>query len=164
MTKSTLAPIIARKSLDNTYRYAGGIVSILLSGAETGGELGAWEAVQKPGSEPPLHVHYTSDETFFVMEGALRFMVGDQVLDAPAGSVVFAPRGLPHAFKIKSPQVRMITLCTPAGFEEWFREFGSPAVSFDLPDHVQPFSDSELPRMAALGQRLQVEMIRPVEF
>ena len=55
MARAPLAPIIKCKSLGSTYRYAGGIVSILLSASETGGELAAWEAVQKPGSEPPLH-------------------------------------------------------------------------------------------------------------
>jgi len=164
MTRELLAPVIARKSLNNTYRYAGGIVSILLSGADTGGEFAVWEAVQKPGGEPPLHLHHTSDETFFVMEGAIRFMVGDRILDAPEGSVVFAPRGVPHAFRIKSPQARAITLCTPAGFEKWFQELGRPATSFDLPDSVEPVSESGLRKMVALGHALQTEMIRDVDF
>jgi hypothetical protein len=98
------------------------------------------------------------------MEGAMRFMVGDQIVDAPAGSVVFAPRGVPHTFKIKSAQARAITLCTPAGFEEWFRELGQPAVSFDLPDHPQQFPESEAKKMIALGRRLDTETIRPVDF
>jgi mannose-6-phosphate isomerase-like protein (cupin superfamily) len=164
MNKTLLAPVVTRKSLDNTYQYAGGIVSILLSGGETGGQLAVWESVQKPGSEPPLHVHHTTDETFLVMEGAMRFMVGDQILDAPAGSVVFAPRGVPHTFKIKSPQARAITLCTPAGFEEWFRELGQPAVSFDLLDHPRQFSEAEVKKMIALSRRLDGEIIREVDF
>jgi mannose-6-phosphate isomerase-like protein (cupin superfamily) len=164
MNATLLAPVITRKSLENTYQYGGGIVSILLSGSETGGQFAVWESVQKPGSEPPLHVHHTNDETFFVMEGSVRFMVGDQILDAPAGSVIFAPRGVPHTFKIKSPQARAITLCTPAGFEEWFRELGQPAVSFDLPDRPQPFSESQVKKMIALGKRLDNEIIREVDF
>jgi hypothetical protein len=91
-------------------------------------------------------------------------MVGDQILDAPAGSVVFAPRGVPHTFKIKSPLAKTITLCTPAGFEEFFRKLCQPAVSFDLPDHPQQFSESEIKKMIALGQRLDTEIIREVEF
>jgi len=164
MTKKLLAPAITRKTLNNTYQYAGGTVSILLSGADTGGEFSAWEAVQKPGSEPPLHVHYTSDETFFVLEGEMRFMVGDQILDASAGSAVFAPRGVPHTFKIKSRQARAITLCTPAGFEEWFRALGQPATSFDLPERVQPFSEAEVRKMIALGRSLQTELVGEVDF
>jgi mannose-6-phosphate isomerase-like protein (cupin superfamily) len=164
MTNTLLAPVATRKTLENTYWYAGGTVSILLSGVDTGGTFAAWEAVQKPGAEPPLHVHHTADETFFVLEGEMRFMVGDRIVDAPAGSVVFAPQGTPHTFRIKSPQSRAITICTPACFEEWFREMGQPATSFDLPDCVQQFSEAELPRMIALSRRLNTEILRDVDF
>ena len=164
MNRTLLAPAVISKSLDNTYQYAGGTISILLSSGETGGQFAVWESVQKPGSEPPLHVHHSSDEIFIVMEGDMRFMVGEQILEAPAGSIVFAPKGTPHTFKIKSPQAKALTLCTPAGFETWFRELGSPAVSFDLPDHPQQFSESEVKKMVALGQRLDTEIIREVNF
>jgi mannose-6-phosphate isomerase-like protein (cupin superfamily) len=164
MNETLLAPVITRKSLENTYQYAGGTVSILLSGSETGGQFSVWESVQKPGSEPPLHLHRAIDETFFVMEGAMRFMVGDRILDAPAGSVVFAPRGIPHTFKVKAPLARAITLCTPAGFEEWFREMGRPAESFDLPDQPQQFSESDFRKMIVLGRQLETEIIGEVDF
>ena len=164
MTKTLLAPVIAPKSLENTYRYAGGTISILLSGADTGGQFSIWESVQKPGGEPPLHVHHTADETFLVMEGEMHFMVGDRILAAPAGTVVFAPRGVPHTFKIKSPHARAITIATPAGFEEWFRTLGTPAANFDLPDRVEPPSDAELRRMIALGRLLETETLREVDF
>ena len=164
MTQTLLAPVFARKSLNNTYQYAGGTITILLSAADTNGQFSVWEGVQKPGAEPPLHVHHTTDETFFVLEGQMRFMVGDQVVDASPGSVVFLPRGVPHAFKIKSPQARSMTLCTPAGFEEWFQILGQPATSFDLPDRVEPPSEAEVGRMIALGRELQTEVIRPVDF
>ena len=164
MTKALLVPVIARKSLDNTYTYAGGTVSILLSGEDTGGEFSVWEAIQKPGGEPPLHVHHSNDETFLVLEGEMRFMVGDQVLDAPAGSVVFAPRGVPHTFRIKSPVARAMTICTPAGFEKWFQELGRRASGFDLPDDVEPFSPDALKKMLTLGRSLDTDIIREVDF
>ncbi len=164
MTITQLAPVMTRKSLENTYRYGGGVISILLSSEQTGGQFSVWESVQKPGSEPPLHIHYTSDETFFVMEGTMRFMVGEAIIEAPAGSVVFAPRGIPHTFKIKSEYVRAITVCTPGGFEEWFRTLGTPAEGFDLPEQVEPFNPADLPRIIELGRKLETETIRPVEF
>jgi mannose-6-phosphate isomerase-like protein (cupin superfamily) len=165
MIEAQLAPILGRKSLENTYTYAGGTISILISGEDTGGTFSMWEGRQKPGSEPPLHVHYANDETFVVLEGKLRILIGDDIYDAGPGDVVFAPRGIPHAFKIKSEAVRALTVCTPAGFEEWFRVLGEPAKSFDLPDHVEPFSDADFPKMMALGKRLQTEIIgRQVEF
>lgn len=159
MTLAQLTPVLGRKNLENTYRYAGGTVSILIDGKDTGGVFSLWEGVQKPGSEPPLHVHHTSDETFYILEGRIRFLIGGQVHDAGPGDVVFAPRGIPHAFKIKSAVARAMTFCTPSGFEEWFRQLGEPAASFDLPDHVSPFSESDYPKMLALGRQLHTEVV-----
>ena len=92
-------------------------------------------------------------------------MVGDRIVAAPAGTVVFAPRGVPHTFKIKSLATpEPITIATPAGFEEWFRTLGTPAANFDLPDHVDPPSDAELRQMIALGRGLETETLREVDF
>jgi mannose-6-phosphate isomerase-like protein (cupin superfamily) len=165
MIEAQLAPVLGRKRLENTYKYAGGTISILISGEDTGGTFSMWEGRQRPGSEPPLHVHYTNDETFVVLEGKLRILVGDEIYDASPGDVVFVPRGVPHAFKVKSDVVQALTVCTPAGFEEWFRVLGEPATSFELPDQVAPFSDADFPKMMALGKKLQTEIIaRDVDF
>jgi mannose-6-phosphate isomerase-like protein (cupin superfamily) len=164
MSTLQLAPMLNRKSLENTYRYAGGTVSILLTGEDTGGYFSMWESVQKPGAEPPLHVHHDSDETFQILEGNMRFMIGDQIRDAGPGDVVFAPKGIPHSFRIKSPIAKAITICTPSGFEYWFKELGEPANNFELPEKVAPPSAADIPKMVALSQRLGTEIIRQVDF
>ncbi len=165
MTEVQLTPVLGRRSLQNTYRYAGGTISILISGEDTGGVFSIWEGKQKPGSEPPLHVHHGNDETFVVLEGRMRIRIGDSVYDAGPGDIVFAPKGIPHAFKIQSEYARALTVCTPSGFEEWFRVLGEPAASFDLPDLVEPFSESDLPGMIALGRKLRTEILaRGAEF
>jgi mannose-6-phosphate isomerase-like protein (cupin superfamily) len=58
-----------------------------------------------PGGSPdpprliaPPHVHHRDDEAWYVLEGALRFRLGEREVEAPAGSAVFAPRGTPHTF------------------------------------------------------------------
>src|SRR6266566_2919901 len=58
-----------------------------------------------PGAPPgpprfiaPLHVHYADDEAWYVLEGTLAFRLGDQQFEAPAGTAVFAPRGVPHTY------------------------------------------------------------------
>lgn len=55
-----------------------------------------------PGEGPRLHVH-PYDETFVVIEGRARFYVGESVIDAEAGEVVFGPKGLPHRFENRGP-------------------------------------------------------------
>lgn len=55
-----------------------------------------------PGEGPRLHVH-PYDETFVVLVGNARFFVGDEIIDAGAGDVVFGPKGLPHRFENTGP-------------------------------------------------------------
>lgn len=54
------------------------------------------------GEGPRLHVH-PYDEVFVVIEGRGRFFVGDTVVDATAGEVVFGPAGIPHRFENLGP-------------------------------------------------------------
>ncbi len=58
-----------------------------------------------PGGPPepprfiaPLHVHHRDDEAWYVLEGSLRFRLGDREVEASAGSAVFGPRGVRHTF------------------------------------------------------------------
>ncbi len=54
------------------------------------------------GEGPVLHVH-PYDEVFVILEGRARFHVGDEVVEAEAGDVVFGPRGVPHRFENLGP-------------------------------------------------------------
>jgi mannose-6-phosphate isomerase-like protein (cupin superfamily) len=46
----------------------------------------------------PLHVHHEDDEAWYVLEGVLRFRIGDESFEAGPGSAVMAPKGTPHAY------------------------------------------------------------------
>jgi mannose-6-phosphate isomerase-like protein (cupin superfamily) len=46
----------------------------------------------------PLHVHHADDEAWYVLEGVLRFQIGDEVFEAGPGAAVLAPKGTPHAY------------------------------------------------------------------
>jgi mannose-6-phosphate isomerase-like protein (cupin superfamily) len=46
----------------------------------------------------PLHLHRNDDEAWYVLEGTLCVRVGTDVVEAPAGSAVFVPRGTPHTY------------------------------------------------------------------
>jgi len=46
----------------------------------------------------PLHSHRTEDEAWYVLEGTLRFRFGRHEFDAPTGSGVLLPHGVPHTF------------------------------------------------------------------
>jgi mannose-6-phosphate isomerase-like protein (cupin superfamily) len=64
------------------------------------------------GSGPAtLHVHHQDDEAWHVLEGTLLFRFSDRELEAPAGSTVFVPAGVPHAYQ--SRDARYLIIMTP---------------------------------------------------
>ncbi len=100
----------------------GGPVTFKVRAAQTDGTLTAYENVVAPGDGPPCHVHRAEDETFWVIDGALRFRLGDEVHSAPTGSFLFIPRGTPHCFQnVGDRPARVMVLLTPSGME-WFLE------------------------------------------
>jgi mannose-6-phosphate isomerase-like protein (cupin superfamily) len=48
---------------------------------------------------PGAHSH-PEDDVFYVIEGTVSFFMGDSWIDAPKGSFVLAPGGVPHDLKI----------------------------------------------------------------
>lgn len=68
----------------------GGPVTVLTYGTDT------------LGAGPGLHVH-PYDETFVIVEGMARFLIGETTIDAAAGEVVLGPAGVPHRFENLGP-------------------------------------------------------------
>jgi len=46
----------------------------------------------------PLHVHHADDEAWYVLDGVLRFRIGEEAFEAGPGSGVLAPKGTPHTY------------------------------------------------------------------
>jgi mannose-6-phosphate isomerase-like protein (cupin superfamily) len=60
-------------------------------------------------------VHHTDDEAWYVLEGRLRFRLGDDVVEAGPGEAVLAPKGTPHAYgnARRAETVRYLLVMTP---------------------------------------------------
>ena len=54
------------------------------------------------GEGPTLHVH-PYDEVFTIQESRARFTVGDEVIDAEVGDIVFGPANVPHGYQNLGP-------------------------------------------------------------
>jgi len=106
--------------------------------ADTNGAYALAHATIAPGGEPPLHVHAREDETFHLLSGTMTFQRGMQRIDAQPGDTVHLPRGIQHAFKVTSPQARVLLFITPGGLEEAFRATSIPTVA-------QPGDDAPTP-------------------
>ena len=62
----------------------------------------------------PLHVHHDDDEAWIVLQGSLRFRMGDEFVDVAAGGGILAPRGTPHQYGNPSPEpARYLLVMTP---------------------------------------------------
>jgi mannose-6-phosphate isomerase-like protein (cupin superfamily) len=63
----------------------------------------------------PLHVHHRDDEAWYVVEGQLRFRLGDEIREAGPGEAVLAPKGTPHAYgnALRGELVRYLLVMTP---------------------------------------------------
>ena len=112
---------------------AGGLLTFKARGEQTDAALTVFENVIAPGDGPPFHTHAGEDESWYVLEGELRFRLGDDVARAAPGSFVFVPRGTPHCFQNLGAQpARMIVMFTPSGMERFFDRFAAlPAGQVD---------------------------------
>ena len=94
---------------------AGGPLTYKARADETGGSVTVWESIAKPTEGPPLHIHIREDEFMYVLDGTMRFLLADDLFDAPAGSFVFAPRGIAHAWQnVGGSDARILFGFTPA--------------------------------------------------
>ena len=94
---------------------------------QSGGAFAVVEVTGWQGGEPPLHVHAREDEFFYVLDGEVTFKVGDDLTHAGPGAFIWAPRSIPHAFMFDTPTVRMLIGFLPAGQDELFLRFSTPA-------------------------------------
>ena len=72
------------------------VTELLATRAQTGGALGLFRQTIPAQSGPPAHIHRDADEFFYVISGNFDFKLGDRIVNAPAGSVVFIPKGTVH--------------------------------------------------------------------
>lgn len=101
--------------------FAGAEFVVRASAQTTGGAFGIIEEIDP--LDTPLHEHEHEDELFYVLEGEHVFTVGDEEFAGGPGTVVFAPRGVPHSHRRVAPRTgRFLTMVSPAGFEGFFRE------------------------------------------
>ncbi len=50
----------------------------------------------EPGQSQAVHAHDGADKFYLVLEGKARMRVGAEEVDAEAGTLVWAPAGVPH--------------------------------------------------------------------
>lgn len=97
---------------------------ILEDGGTTAHRLGIGEITLAPHSAgPPQHRHANHDEGFYVVSGTARFTVGHDEYEAPPGTLVMVPPGVPHTFANPGDQpVVLVNTFTPDLYVQYFRD------------------------------------------
>ena len=104
-------------------------------------DLEVIDAIVPPGYSPPMHQHDFGAESFYVIEGSARFVLGEQEQIVGPGGFVRVPPSTPHSFEtLGDTPSRMLDIVTPAGLWDFFVECGEPATALRLPDriHIPP--------------------------
>jgi quercetin dioxygenase-like cupin family protein len=114
------------------------------------------------GDSPPLHVHRDEDEVFHILEGELRFRVGDKDIRATAGESLLAPKGVPHTYRVEcSGGARWLTIVRGGDFEGFVRAFSRPAERNGLPNPSGPPSPEQAEALARACLRHGIELVGP---
>jgi quercetin dioxygenase-like cupin family protein len=98
----------------------------------------------------PRHTHANEDAVTYVLEGTFVFQVGNETVEASAGSAVVQPRGVPHTFWNPGPTVaRGLDICAPGGLDEYFDGLANKLASGD---------QAELETVLSYGEQFGLEM------
>ena len=72
----------------------------------------------EPGRKLESHTHDEEDDSFFILEGELTFVLDAGEVAAPPGTFVLIPPGVEHGFRNEGEApVRMLNIHAPAGFD-----------------------------------------------
>jgi len=109
---------------------------ILLAARENDDALGVVELAFAKGSQgPPLHLHPTHGEGFYVLAGEMTLQTGDQIVTGGPGTWAFAPRDTPHALaNFGAVDARLLCVFAPGGFERRFERMLVGASDTSLAD------------------------------
>jgi mannose-6-phosphate isomerase-like protein (cupin superfamily) len=74
--------------------------------------------IQPHRGGPPIHRHEAEDDAFYIVEGEMTFMFGEELATASPGTFVLVPPGVEHGFRNDgATPVRMLNIHAPAGFD-----------------------------------------------
>ncbi|HZH52857.1 MAG TPA: cupin domain-containing protein [Microvirga sp.] len=113
------------------------LVKILLSSEHGHDGISIIEHRMPHGDSPPMHVHRNEDEVFHIIEGKMRFQVGQEQIVVGAGETIVAPKGVPHTFRVESSEgARCLTMTKGRDFEGLVRMAGTPVTVDELPPRM----------------------------
>ena len=107
------------------------------------------------GEGPPQHIHKAEDEAFYVVEGEITVMRGEEeLMQAPPGTYVLIPKGTAYTFWSTGPApAKVLAIFSPPGFEEYFIETGDP--------NNEPDTAVYIDKAMAVAEKYNLEIVGP---
>ena len=127
----------------------GGLYQVKAASDETDGTVTIMEMTIPAGMGPPPHIH-PGGEAVYVLEGKLRYHIGEDVVEGGPGSFFYIPEGTLENFE-PIEQIRILVVYTPGGIDKFFAEAGEPAQANELPP--PPSSPPDVDRLMEIGAR-----------
>jgi mannose-6-phosphate isomerase-like protein (cupin superfamily) len=126
---------------------------------ETGGSLSLVEQIIPPGFASPWHVHLDEDESFFVITGEVTIYVAGRAQVVGAGQYAFAPRAIPHGFRVTgSEPTRLLLVTTGSGFADFVRDVSEPVADAAAIEPREP----DIARVIAMAERHGLAILGPI--
>ncbi|GGR67105.1 cupin [Streptomyces humidus] len=110
------SPLLVRADRAETVQDGAlSLITLLADAGATDGALTANKAAFAEGSPgAPAHFHTKATEVFLVLDGTMRFLVGDEVRTLGTGDFLTVPPTVPHAFApAPGSTAELLVLFTP---------------------------------------------------
>ncbi len=124
MGLAQITDLVKVKGQGRSITIRGATITHKADSADTNGAWSLLEYLAPPHFEGPApHWHALTSEAFYVLEGTLTFVVGDETITAGQGAFINVPPRVWHGFRNATAEpVRFLTFCAPGGFEAYFDE------------------------------------------
>ena len=114
------------------------------------------------GDSPPLHIHQTEDEIFYILEGDFRFQLGETERRAAAGATLLVAKGTPHTYRVESRGGgRWLTVIRGDDFERFVQAVSRPAERIELPPPGAPPSPEAIAELAKIANTYGIDFCGP---
>jgi len=120
------------------------------------------ERLAPHADSPPMHVQHGEDEAFYILEGELRIRAAEAEFRIGPGEAALAPRGVPHTYRVESPDgARWLNVTTHGDFVRFMGAVSRPAQRPGLPAPQGPPNPEQTEAFAATAREHGIEFVGP---
>ena len=116
-------PVILRPGEGPSVQIRTSTCTFKATGKDTHGQFGLFEFVMEPGTEGASpHIHKQLTEMFYVVEGEVELVLGEQRVIGTPGAFMLVPENTPHGFSNpgQTPAKLLIMFCPADSREQYF--------------------------------------------